>query len=65
VKGFSITRERNAAAGGASSPGGNRASGSCPRDGGGMQIRQGKKSAGICLTGNRVGGKDDDGELIP
>ena len=65
VKGFSITRERNAPAGGASSPGGSRASGSCSRDGGGMQIRQGKKSVGICLTGNRVGGKDNDRELIP
>ena len=64
VKGFSITRERNAAAGGASSPR-SRASGSCSRDGGGMQIRQGKKSVGICLTANRAGDKDNDRELIP
>ncbi len=65
VKGFSITRERNAAGGGTSSPGGTRTSDSCSRDRGGLQIRQGKKSVVICLTGNRVGNRDNDRELIP
>jgi len=64
VKGFSITRERNAPSGGTSSPG-SRASDSCSRDGGGLQVRQGKKNVKICLTGNRVGKRDNDRELIP
>ena len=63
VKGFSITRERNAASGGTSSPDGARTSDSCSRDRGGLQIRQGKKSFKVCLSGNRTG--DNDRELLP
>jgi hypothetical protein len=60
VKGFSITREKNAANGGA------RTSGSCPRnDGGLVEIRRGKKNVQLCQDGNRVGDRESDRELLP
>jgi cytoskeletal protein RodZ len=45
VKNFSITREKNPTVG--------NTSGSCPRNNGGLvEIRRGKRDAGVCLAGN-------------